>query len=354
MPAAAAQDPALVGVLYDYPQVDGGASVEEALRLGLGEQMEALGARRPVELVARQARGLPAGSAHAVAGSVHELVGEGVLAVVGPSISDNALVVRPLLEAAEVPAVNYSGGERTRGPWMFHYQVGSLAEEPIVLAGHLARLGAGSVAVLHDHSPVGEGYADSMAWACAAAGIDLTARLAVDPLADDLTPVVRRARASAPGYLAYLGLGVAARAVALALAAEDWDVPVVANSSLMFGYQQRDWRQGWEGWVYTDTVADDNPARAALRARSPRTAAGPVGVAAYDIGRLLGQALARAAHLTPGGVRDALELVKRLPASSGLPGTVMGFGPFDHAALKGPYLVLRRWEGGRSVQLAEQ
>ena len=29
--------PILIGVLYDFPQADGGASVEEAIRLGLAE-----------------------------------------------------------------------------------------------------------------------------------------------------------------------------------------------------------------------------------------------------------------------------------------------------------------------------
>ncbi len=346
--------PILIGVLYDFPQIDGGAAVEEAIRLGLSSSLDARGFDRPVELVVRHGWGLPSGSAHHMEVAVNELVAAGVLAVIGPSISDNALVVRPLLDAAGVPAINYTGGERTRSEWMFHYQVGSLAEEPIVLVEYLARLGVDSVAVLHDHSPVGEGYAESFTSACAAAGIDLTGRVAFSPLAEDLRPAIRRVRAATPGYLTYMGLGVAARAVALALQAEAWDVPVVANSSLMFGYAQRDWRADWEGWVYTDTLADDNAARATLRQRSRRTAAGPVGVAAYDIGRLLGQALARAAHLTRGGVRDALEQVKRLPAASGLPGTVMGFGPYDHAALKGPYLVLRRWEGGHSVQLADQ
>jgi ABC-type branched-subunit amino acid transport system substrate-binding protein len=346
--------PLLVGLLYDFPQFDGGASVEEALSLGLAESLEACDVDRPFELVVRHGRGLPSGSAHDMARNAAELVEAGVLVVVGPSISDNALVVRPVLEAAEVPAINYTGGERTRGPWMFHYQVGSLAEEPLVLARHLASRGVASTALLHDHSPVGEGYAQSFVAACDALGIDLYGRGAVSPLATDLGPAVRRMRAAAPDCLAYMGLGVAARALALALKAEGWGVPVVANSSLMFGYQQRDWREDWEGWVYTDTVADDNPCRAALRERSKRSAAGPVGVAVYDIGRLLGLALGRAVHLTRDGVRDALYDIKRVPAASGLAGTVMGFGHFDHAALKGPYLVLRRWEGGRTVQLAEQ
>ena len=94
-----------------------------------------------------------------------------------------------------------------------------------------------------------------------------------------------------------------------------------------------------------------NRRRRALKERSPKTAAGPVGVAAYDIGRLVGEGLARAVHLTGPGVKDGLEQVKRLPAASGLDGTIMGFGPWDHAALKGSYLVLRQWKDGKTVEL---
>ncbi|MHB8330023.1 MAG: ABC transporter substrate-binding protein, partial [Acidimicrobiales bacterium] len=298
--------PILVGVLYDFPQADDGALFEDALRLGLdaggGGRID-----RPVELRARQARGLPAGTAHDVERTFAELVDAGALAVVGPSISDNALVARPLADAAGIPCINYSGGERTRGEWMFHYQVGSLEEEPPVLVAYLVRRGCSSVAVAHDHSPVGRRYAECFAEACASAGIELTASAAVSPLAEDVSPVVRRLRSGDPQFVAYLGLGVAARALSLALAAEKWDVGVVANSALMFGYARRDWRAGWEGWVYVDTVSDTNRARSELRGVSPRSAAGPIGVAAYDMGRLLGEAIARTAHLTRDGIREALE-----------------------------------------------
>ena len=151
-----------------------------------------------------------------------------------------------------------------------------------------------------------------------------------------------------------MGLGVASRAVALAVQSAHWDVPVVANSSLMFGYARRDWRAGYEGWVYVDSVSDDNASRARLAKRNRRCAAGPIGVAAYDIGRLVGEAVARAAHLTRDGMREALESVKQLPASCGLEGTTMGFGTYDHGALKGRYLVLRQWLDGKTVQVADQ
>ena len=51
------------------------------------------------------------------------------------------------------------------------------------------------------------------------------------------------------------------------------------------------------------------------------------------------------------GVRESLERVKQLPATSGYQGTTMGFGVYDHAALKGRYLVLREWRDGETVQV---
>jgi branched-chain amino acid transport system substrate-binding protein len=346
--------PILVGVLYDFPQADAGALFEEAVGLGLAAVAASGRLDRPVELVARQARGLPAGTAHDVERTFAELVDTGVLAVLGPSISDNGLIVSPLADRAEVPCINYTGGEHTRSTFMFHYQVGSLEEEPPVLVHHLRRLGHGSVAVAHDHSPVGRRYAEFFAEACASAGVDITSSAAVSPLAEDLTPTVRRLRSSGPDALVYLGLGVAARAVALGVRAEDWKVPVLSNSALMFGYARKDWRSDWEDWVYVDSVSDDNGVRGHLRQLAPKIAAGPIGLAAYDMGRLVGEALARAAHLTRDGVRDGLERVKQLPAASGMDGTTMGFGQFDHGALKGRYLVLRQWHDGKSVQVEDQ
>jgi ABC-type branched-subunit amino acid transport system substrate-binding protein len=339
--------PILIGVLYDFPQADGGAGFEEAVRQGLQE----VELDRPVELVARQAKGLPAGTAHDVRRNFDELVDAGVLAIIGPSISDNGLLVRDWADSACVPCVNYTGGERTRSAFMFHYQVGSLAEEPIVLAEHLAARELGSAAVIHDRSPVGHGYASSFEAAVERAGVELVGRAAISPLADDAGAIVDRLRQAKPESLVYLGLGMAARTVAVALEDADWDVPVVANSALMFGYARKDWRAGWEGWTYVDTVSDGNVRRRALKERSPRSAAGPVGVAAYDIGRLVAEGISRALHLTGPGIKDGLEEVKRLPAASGYEGTTMGFGAWDHAALKGGYLVLRQWRNGKTVEL---
>jgi ABC-type branched-subunit amino acid transport system substrate-binding protein len=343
--------PVRIGLLFDFPQADGGASFEEAVRLGLDEIAATGRLDRPVEFETRLARGLPLGSEHDVTTAFAELDDAGALVILGPSISDNGLIARPLADAAGIPCVNYTGGERTRGEFMFHYQIGSLEEEPPLLARRLAERGLRSAAVIRDQSPVGLGYAEAFEDARALEGIETTGVAAISPLAEDVRPAVERLRATGPDSLVYLGLGVTSRAVAVALADLGWSVPVVANSSLMFGYARPDWRDGWAGWEYLDGVADDNRMRARLRERSKRAAAGPIGCAAYDMGRLVGEAIARARHLTRAGLKEGLERVKLLPATSGVDGTTMGFGVYDHAALKGRYLVLREWRDGKTVQV---
>ncbi|HEX2384745.1 MAG TPA: ABC transporter substrate-binding protein [Acidimicrobiales bacterium] len=340
--------PIRIGLLFDFPQHDGGDSFATAVELGLSTmQLD-----RPVELVRELAAGLPAGTAFDVEQKFAALDRDGVLAIVGPSISDNGLVVRDLADAAGLPCINYTGGAVTRSECMFHYQVGSLEEEPAVLVDVLHSRGIGRVAVVHDRSPVGRHYADWFELARATQGIEVTAAGAIAPLAEDATDLVDRLAASKPDGLVYLGLGVAAHTVAVAVDAAGWHLPVVANSALMFGYVRKDWRPLWDGWTYVDTVSDHNRQRMALRKRSPQTAAGPIGVAGYDIGRLLGEALVRTDHLTRAGIVEGLERVKRLTASSGRDGTTMGFGTWDHGALKGPYLVLREWRDGKSVEIA--
>jgi ABC-type branched-subunit amino acid transport system substrate-binding protein len=234
---------------------------------------------------------------------------------------------------------------------MYHYQIGSLEEEPAILARRLHDRGLDRAALIFDNSPVGRRYAECFDDARTTFGVEVTGSTAISPLAEDVSAVAGRLRETDPAALVYLGLGVASRAVALALAALDWKVPVVANSSLMFGYARPDWRDGWKGWEYIDGIADDNSMRAALAQKSKRAAAGPVGCGAYDMGRLLAEGIARAQHLTRAGVKDGLERVKQLDATSGIEGTTMGFGTYDHAALKGQYLVLREWRDGRTVQV---
>ena len=71
-----------------------------------------------------------------------ELDAAGVLVMVGPSISDNALIAAPLCDAARAAARSTTPAASARGSeWMFHYQIGSLEEEPAVLAQRMVDRG---------------------------------------------------------------------------------------------------------------------------------------------------------------------------------------------------------------------
>ena len=120
----------------------------------------------------------------------------------------------------------------------------------------------------------------------------------------------------------------------------------------MFGYARPDLRDGWAGWEYLDAIADDNERRQWITEQNPILAISPVTCAMVDMGRLAGEAIARADHLTRDGIREALERIKRLPAACGYQGTTMGFGVYDHGALSHGFLVLREWKDGQSVQVA--
>jgi branched-chain amino acid transport system substrate-binding protein len=343
--------PLLIGVLHDISVPDQDASFERAARVGIslvGDRLD-----RPVEFLHVHAAGLPRGTASAVVTAFDSLVAAGVVAVIGPAITDNGLVVRDLADAAEIACINYTGSEQTRSEWMFHYQIGSLEEEPNVLARHLAERKLTRVALVYDRSTIGRRYASFFDDACPAFGIDLVGRVGVSPVADDLAATVESLRPTGVDALVYLGLGLSAHPLARALAELGWNPPVVTNSALMFGYANADWARAWNGWTYCDSVSGSNEALAALQEELGAAMPGPGPPGQHDLGRLVAEAAARADHLTRAGIRDGLERIKLLPSAMGRAGTTMGFGQWERAALKGEYLVLRRWDDGVSRELLE-
>jgi branched-chain amino acid transport system substrate-binding protein len=333
-----------VGVLHDYPRPDGGASFEWAVRLGIGE-VEATG-RLPAPVV------LMHEPAHEdIAAAFARLVDRGALAILGPAISDGALAVRPLVDEAAVPCINYAGNDEARSGWLFQFQIGSLEEEPALLVDHLVRRRLTRVVLVQDTSRVGNRMASFFRDA-AAARCELAAHLHVEPDSAGIGPAVAAARHAEPDALAFVGFWRAAHGLAVDMRAQNWTTYTVANSALMFGHADPSWARDWDGWSYVDTFSEGNPRFAALSrmaAAAGRTA-GPGEAGAYDMGRLLAEGIARAPELTRAGIRAGMERVKALPTATGRAGTLMGFGNWDRGALKGPYLVLREWRGGLSVE----
>ncbi len=343
-----------IGILHDMPQADGGESTARVVRLAVDEVAASrAGAAMPeVELVTAIAEGHPRGTPESVASALRDLAAAAdVLAVIGPAISDNALVCVPVADELRVPCINWSGSEHTRSEWMFHYQVGSLEDEPFVIAAHLADRGLRRVALVREDSFIGRQYASFFDDAVLVHGLELLGTVDLDVSGDNGAEVVAGLDALAPDAVVYFGLGMSARGLSTAMRGRTW--PVVTNSALMFGHMNPEWRADFEGWTYIDAFDEDNPVRQRLQTALGFAVDQPGPAATYDMGRLAALGLAHAPAPTREGMRDGLERVKQVPSALGSPGTVMGFGRWKRCALEGGYLVLRQWRDGKSVRVRD-
>ncbi|MEX1009531.1 MAG: ABC transporter substrate-binding protein [Acidimicrobiia bacterium] len=343
-----------IGILHDMAAADGGESTAGVVRFAIDEVAASpVGAVLPgIELVTAIAEGHPRGTPESVAQALRELAADTeLLVVIGPAISDNALACVPVADELRVPVINYTGSEQARSEWMFHYQVGSLEDEPFVLAAHLAARGVRRVALVREDSFIGRQYASFFDDAVDVHGLELLGTVDLDVSGNDGERAVERLDALAPDAVVYFGLGMSARGLSTAMRGRTW--PVVTNSALMFGHMNPEWTADFEGWTYCDAFDEDNPVRQQLQATLGFAVDQPGPTWMYDMGRLAALGLAHAPALTREGVRDGLERVKQVPAALGSPGTVMGFGVWKRAALEGGYLVLRRWHDGRSVRVRD-
>ena len=344
--------PLRVGILNDMSDGPPGPDkTERWLRMAADEVIASGRIDRPVEFVHAWGLGLPAGTAGAVERAYAALVEQDVLVVVGPAIGDNALAVTPTVERLRVPTINWAGAERARGEYMFHLQVGSHEDESIVLARYLGSLGVERVGVVHDRSPIGRRHLAFLQEEAEIIGLHIATTISISPLAERAEAEVAQVLDSGADALVYLGLGLSVPAVARAATARGWSGPRALNTAGMRGYQP-EFGKIIDGWVYVDMISDRNATWAALRARlDAGLDYGFSAAAGYDLGRLVAEGLARAPERTREGVKEGLEQVKWLPAAEGHEGTLLGFGKQDRGALHGRYLVLRQWQGGKSVEV---
>jgi ABC-type branched-subunit amino acid transport system substrate-binding protein len=344
--------PAKIGVLID---MDMGTKDDflAALRFAFDEAHEAKVITRQVELVVKEAIGLPRLEAKNTIDGYLELVRDGVLCTIGPLITDNSLALAPVINATGVPAVTWTGTDRYFGDYCFNLGNGGLAEEAAMMATWIRRRGYKTVGMIHEISPGGVEYASNFRYYAAREKLDILIESYTTQVPDDLEAILRTIRDQRPDCLAYLGYGYPTILMGPMFPRLGWDPPRIMTTAFQFCYAKPEWMAALEGWHGIDQMCEDNPRltpmfdRFAQRIGKRRDHT--VTALSYDTARLIAEGIARANLLTPKGLKEGLEKVRLLPAVNGGPRTHMSLGPYDHKAYKGDWLVVRRIAGGKTV-----
>lgn len=350
-------EPYRLGVLVDLPDYPGLSDAFPDMVAFALEEATARGAiERDVEVVVRAVRAQPWTDARPVIEAFRGLVDDvGVLGVVGPFTSDNCLALLPEIERTGVPTGTICGSQDFVGHAAFNLSNGGMGDEPPVIASWLASEGHTRIAVLRETTQIGEEYHRWFRPACELLGIETVVEAPVYTVEshDALVATLAACREAKPDALVYLGLGGLNQVFRPALEELGWDPPRIQTTAFVSAAYNEDRARRLEGWVGVDQYDERNEVFARVldrfesaRGYRPAHSAGSTG---YDLGHAFGVALGRMRIATPSGLRDALETVRRLPACTGAPGTIITFGPQDHRGFKGAdFLVLRRAVDGRT------
>ncbi|MEY2421934.1 MAG: branched-chain amino acid transport system substrate-binding protein [Acidimicrobiaceae bacterium] len=345
-----------VGFLEDSGQFDV-EPMRRAIELRIDQCNDAGGIQgRSIDLVVEQAEGAHAGLPENIVPAWRKLVLDPeVVGVIGPGIADNCLVLADVVQAAGVPTLCWPGAEECRNEWMFQFPSGSFAHESVFLARLLAQLGHERVAVLQTGT-VGDKYARHFEREARLLGLAVAGSESVDVFRDDVEEEMRRLRRGQPDAALFLGMGPPTLAFARATRAMSWDVPRFSNIAMRrVTNLHRAELSDFEGVTWTDQFEPSNPVLQDMRRRyrdrhgdfPPATFLAGGG---WDMATLILEGLRRAPVISRNGLRSGLELVHQIPAATGGAAAVMGFGPWDREALKGPAIFNYRHVVDQSIE----
>ena len=352
-------EPLKVGFLHEGLFPEGAAfhqSIGRAIELRFDEALARGEVDRPIQLIEASGRGLPNGTAKAVQDAWLQLADAGALVILGPGKTDNAIAVKPLFEEYGIPTINFPGTTKSRGEYGFQYQVGALYEDGPMLVRAIKAQGFSTVAVVRDKSPVGNEYFEYFTDACDRLGITIKADVKCSPIATDLSVQVDTVKQSGADVLVYLGFGAVLVELSATLRKQKVDLPrFTTTAGLHFYSKSPEDKKILEGWIYVDMIDEDNTVLRhmsdEIKSRWGIDSFSTMFGCLYDMATLAALGLSYATVYTPEGVKEGLDLVHHIPSALGAQGTVMGFGPYERTALKGPdYLVLRRMTSETTVR----
>jgi branched-chain amino acid transport system substrate-binding protein len=355
-----------IGLLISETQYEAAENRRAALRLAIDAAREEDRLENDIEVVERVVEGLPSGSAFAVSRGYRELVEEeGVLAIIGPSHADNGRALIPAIDESRCATLLLGGSPLLVSDWTFNVQCGDMVNDAYLMIAWCFRRGLRRIGILRSAVWHSAQWLEHCQRAAARLGLEIAAvenvpwtlrdaRQPTDQQYEAATQSLSRLReARVDVVIAIASLG--APAIAYTLGQMDWDVERV--TTLSFGHARHpDTASWWEGWVGVAMWDDDNPQFAALMA-AWEAEVGPRGglyfedltIGVYDSMRVLIEAIALAPLRDRAGIREGLERVKNLPATSGRDTTVMGFGPHMHRAYNGRDSQLLRRQAGPTI-----
>jgi branched-chain amino acid transport system substrate-binding protein len=331
----------------------------DAYELAFSEAQEDGLLDRPVELIIENVEGLPTGNVRAVIEGWKNLAEQGVVAVMGPFVSENIIDLRDYVEeSGHVPTVGWPGTDKQYGEWMFGVTNGSLSEEPYLMANYLANIGKTEVGVIYEDSAIGHEYLSFLHDAFKFEGLRIAHEAPISQIETNLAPAVEAVRASGAEAIAYLGFGLPAVRINDALRVSGWDPIRIMNTAFLTAPFMPEGMRSLKGWAGVDQYDEQNPIGQGVIDRFEKRfgyrPANCIPLVAYDVANVLSHAIAYGHPLSPAGVKRGLERVKMLPAATGGAGTLLSFAPYVRRAWLGPdYLVVRQAMTDENVTVFE-
>jgi branched-chain amino acid transport system substrate-binding protein len=340
--------PIKIGVLVDiYPGDQGLKVYLDTLNFAFAEAQAAGLIDRPVELVVRIADGLPPGTHHDVITKARELVEEGVLGICGPTICENAVILREYIEnEAKVPAISISGTDRWYGEWCFSLNYCSVAEDPYYMTNYLVSRNVKTVAAVHERNATGLENILHFRNACRRDKIKILSEIGISPISSDLKQAAADLKAANPEAVAYFGMGLPAVHLNKAFEALDWRPVKVMNSGFVTAPILPEGLPSLKGWVGCDQYDEENVVGQDFLKRFEKSfnyrPENSLATVFYDVGNIVSHALSMASSLSPAALKLGLEAIKMLPTAAGGPDAVVSYGPYMRRGWLTPNFIVMR------------
>lgn len=361
------REPFRIGMIQDWgcgvpPILD----QYDAQQLAFDEAFESGLLDRPVEQIIVEMHGPPFATCDTVLDEYRRVVREtGVVAMIGPRLTDDAVALARIGLAEELGVVTLSdcGNRHFPSDYGFCLPNGTFMDESTIMLGYLKNQGAARVGIFREDNPIAAEYMEFLRPAARRLDLDIVCEW-ISPTTFDRTDAERALeyiRSTSADSLLYTGFGSSGSHFFSAVRDSGWQSPRVLNSIFMgsipdLGYDFK--LEHFEGWGGIDQFDERNEHFVAFldrfEARFGRRPIHCYSCLGYDFGRVLSEGLSMAKPLSRSGLRDSMELVRMLPAATGSPGTYISFGRYDHRGFKGPYIVVREVRDGKNVLAASQ